>query len=89
MDSIQSIRYVGGFARAASVTPADYLQAPSDPLLAFADPVMKHMNEDHRDTLVAMVRHYVGVPCTEASLCALDKFGMTVCHATLSAAHKQ
>eukprot|EP01031_Cornospumella_fuschlensis_P034685 gene34686-42001_t len=78
MESIESIRYVGGFARAASVSPTEYLQASPDPLLAFAEPVMKHMNEDHRDTLVTMVAHYVGVPCTEATLCGLDQFGMTV-----------
>eukprot|EP01031_Cornospumella_fuschlensis_P034488 gene34489-41756_t len=78
MEAIESIRYVGGFARAASVSPTEYLQASPDPLLAFAEPVMKHMNEDHRDTLVAMVAHYVGVPCTEASMCGLDQFGMMV-----------
>jgi hypothetical protein len=78
IESIHSIRYVGGFARAASVNPYDYLQAQADPLLAFAAPIIKHMNDDHSDSIVAMVQYYIGVPCKAATIQSLDKLGMTV-----------
>lgn len=78
MNSIKSIRFVGGFARAGSVTPEEYLSAKPDPISAFADPVMKHMNEDHADSTQAMIQHYVGIPCTDAKIVNLDRLGMTV-----------
>lgn len=45
MKSIQTVRYVGGFAMAGSVTPEAYQSAAPDPIAAFAGPVMKHMND--------------------------------------------
>lgn len=78
MESLQAIRYVGGFAMAGSVTPEEYQQAKPDPLAAFAAPVIKHMNDDHADSTAAMVRHYTGVPCSSASIVSMDRLGMTV-----------
>ncbi len=63
---------------AGNVEPADYLAAQADPLAPFAAAVMKHMNDDHADSIAGYVRHYVDVPCTEASIVALDRFGITV-----------
>ena len=37
--------------------------------------VIKHMNDDHADTLVSMVKHYIGVPCTAAEIVTMDKLG--------------
>jgi putative heme iron utilization protein len=85
MESLQAIRYVGGFAMAGSVTPEEYQQAKPDPLAAFAAPVMKHMNDDHADSTAAMVRHYTGMPCTAAEIVSMDRLGMTV-KATLTVA---
>ena len=39
---------------------------------------MKHMNDDHSSSTVAMVTHYAGVPCSEATIVSLDSLGMTV-----------
>lgn len=36
------------------------------------------MNDDHGANTVAMVRHYVGVECTEAVIVSMDSLGMTV-----------
>ena len=60
------------------VSPEDYMAAIPDPLAAFADPIMKHMNDDHAESTAAMVRHYAAVPCTEASIVAVDRLGFTV-----------
>jgi putative heme iron utilization protein len=56
MQSIQNVRYVGGFAMIGNVTSDQFLAAKPDPLAAFAVPVIKHMNEDHEDALISMVR---------------------------------
>merc|ERR1719502_2072501 len=78
MDSIQSIRYIGGFARAGSITSQDYLKAKADPIAAFASHVMNHMNDDHSDATSAIIKHYVGVPCKETTIVGMDSLGMTV-----------
>ena len=72
------VRFVGGFAMAGSVSPADYENAKPDPIAKFASPVMKHMNDDHSDSTAAMVKHYAGLPCSEAEIVSLDSLGMTV-----------
>jgi hypothetical protein len=63
---------------AGSVLPEDYYRALPDPLAAFAEPVMKHMNEDHAASTAAMVAHYTGIPCATATIVGVDKLGLTV-----------
>lgn len=78
MESIETIRFVGGFAMAGTITAEEYLQAKPDPLAAYSDAVLKHMNEDHSDSVISMIKHYTGVPCSEAQIRSLDRLGMTV-----------
>jgi len=78
MDSIEYVRYVGGFARAGGITGVEYLAAKPDPLAPFAGRVLSHMNDDHADSITAMVQHYVGVPTKDAKIVSLDRLGMTV-----------
>ena len=63
---IKTIRFVGGFARAGAIDADDYHAAEPDPISAFAAPVMAHMNGDHSDASLAMVKHYIGFPATSA-----------------------
>lgn len=44
----------------------------------FAAPVMNHMNADHAESTVAMVKHYVGVEVDKATIVGLDRLGMFV-----------
>jgi len=78
MHKIVGIRFVGGFAMAGSISPEEYYAAKPDPIAPFAGPVMKHMNDDHSDSTIAMVKHYAGVACSEAQIVSLDSMGMTV-----------
>lgn len=78
MESLQTVRFIGGFAMAGSITPEEYTKAKPDPLAAFADHVIGHMNDDHSDATVAMVQHYAKVPCSEATITSVDRLGMTV-----------
>ena len=79
MASLKAVNFVGGFARAGSITADDYVAAAVDPIQAFAAPVMSHMNGDHGASTVAMVQHYIGLPGVEtAQMVALDRLGFMV-----------
>ena len=78
MNVLHAARLVSGFARAGSINGDAYLQAKVDPLATFAVPIMRHMNEDHEDSLVAMIQHFVGIPVSQAKLIAVDRLGMLV-----------
>ena len=57
--SVEAVRFVGGFARAGSVTAEEYVQAKPDPIMKFGNDIAKHMNDDHMSSTVAIVEHYV------------------------------
>ena len=78
MTSIEAVRFIGGFAMAGTVTSQDYLSAKPDPVAPFSMPVAKHMNEDHLDSIEAMVSHYAGIPCTDPKIIKIDRLGMVV-----------
>jgi len=48
LSSVRRVRFVGGFARAGSITPEEYGEAKPDEITAFSGPVLGHMNDDHR-----------------------------------------
>mmetsp|Transcript_29587 Transcript_29587/g.64319 ORF Transcript_29587/g.64319 Transcript_29587/m.64319 type:complete len:397 (-) Transcript_29587:163-1353(-) len=77
MDTILDVAFVGGFARAGGVTPEEYAAAQPDPCLAFAEPVMKHMNDDHGESLKSYVEYLIGAgPCDAASIKRFDRYGL-------------
>lgn len=78
MTSLETVRFIGGFAMAGSVSAPQYQSALPDPVAAYAPNVIKHMNDDHADSVVAIVKHYLQVPCYGAELVGMDKLGMTV-----------
>lgn len=80
---VEAIRFVGGFARAGSVTAKEYKEAKPDPILAFGGHVAQHMNEDHMDATIAMVEHYIpglagGGYVQGAEITSVDSLGMYV-----------
>ena len=78
MTSLKTVRYVGGFAMAGSITPEQYTQAKPDVVAKFSSGVIKHMNDDHSDSTAAMVRYYMNIPCYGAEIISMDRLGMTV-----------
>lgn len=79
MHNLKAVNYVGGFARAGSISPEEYMGAMVDPIQAFAAPVMAHMNGDHGGSTIAMVHHYLGLPGVEkAELVQMDRLGLVV-----------
>ena len=78
MDAVVGARLVGGFARAGGVDGEAYFEGAPDPVAAFATPIASHMNADHRDSIVAMTKHYVGLTVEDASIVGLDALGMNL-----------
>jgi len=76
MTELLACRIVGGFARAGSVSGAEYAATKSDPVAAFSAPVCSHMNADHGDALRAMAKHYAGVDADEVVMRSIDALGM-------------
>ena len=54
----------------------------------FSAPIASHMNADHEDSLLVMVKHYVGLTVEKAAIASLDALGRAVysqdIHAALS-----
>lgn len=80
---VEHVRFVGGFARAGSVTAQEYREATPDPIMAFGGHVAQHMNDDHMDSTIAMVQHYIPGLAAEkyiqaAEITSLDSLGMYV-----------
>lgn len=78
MEEVVLARLVAGFARAGKVTGEEYAEAQPDPIAAFSGPVAGHMNEDHADSTAAMIKHYVGITVSKATILGIDRLGMSV-----------
>jgi putative heme iron utilization protein len=71
-----SLRYVGGFGRMSWVTAADYRLAEPDPLAGAAASILRHMNGDHGDAVLAYAATLVGVKgATSATMTSVDRYG--------------
>lgn len=75
---VEHVRFVGGFARAGSLTAEEYAGAAPDPIAEFAPAMASHMNGDHRGSTIAMVRKYVGLEVEDAEITSIDSLGMYV-----------
>lgn len=79
MDEIESVRFVGGFARAGSITAEEYASAKPDLVSEFGGAIASHMNDDHMDSTIAMVAHAIpGLEVSEAVITSVDSLGMFV-----------
>ena len=76
--SIEGGKYVGGFAAAHKIVPEEFLKVVSDPHVAYANVVMNHMNDDHANSLVDIVKHQCGLPVSNASMISFDRLGMFI-----------
>lgn len=75
---VKYVRFVGGFARAGAINGEEYAAAAPDPIAAFGGSVAAHMNDDHRESTIAMVRKYVGIDVEDAEITSMDALGMYV-----------
>jgi putative heme iron utilization protein len=76
--AIEAARYVGGFGHMSWVTGPAIAAAAADPVVAHAQAAIDHMNADHADANLAMVRQLARVPAaTAARVHAIDRYGVT------------
>jgi heme oxygenase (biliverdin-IX-beta and delta-forming) len=75
---ITDIYFVGGFGAMGWVTSEEYTQAEADPLSDSASGIIQHMNEDHADALILMVKKFLGMNAEEASMTSVDRLGFQV-----------
>lgn len=76
---IEKINFVGGFARAGSISPEEYKEAEPDMISQFGMHIASHMNDDHQDSTIAMIEGQVpGINATEAFITSVDSLGMFV-----------
>jgi len=78
-----AVRYVGGFGRMSWVSAEDYRTAEPDPLAAAVSGILRHMNADHANTVLAYAQALAGVPdATSATMTALDRYGFEIAAVT-------
>lgn len=73
-----NVRYIGGFGFMGWATGAEYADASPDPVIPHAAAAIEHMNDDHADSCVAIVRQLAGCrDAAAATLTAIDRYGLT------------
>jgi heme iron utilization protein len=77
--AIVSARFVGGFGSMSWVSGDEIADAVVDEVQRGAASAVEHMNADHADANLDMVRHLGGVAAaTSATLHAIDRHGLTL-----------
>lgn len=77
--AIVSARFVGGFGSMSWVAGDELADAVVDEVQRGSAPAVDHMNADHADANLDMVRHLGGVTAaTSATLHAIDRHGLTL-----------
>jgi putative heme iron utilization protein len=60
------------------VTGNDYAAARPDPLADAAEGILEHMNRDHADALLALVRAHADAAAEETTMLSVDRLGFRV-----------
>jgi heme iron utilization protein len=70
------VRYVGGFGRMSWVDLGDYSNARPDPIAPSAVDICAHMNADHAEAQLALLKHFNARPdLIRAVMTSVDRFG--------------
>lgn len=75
---ITDIYFVGGFGAMGWVTAQEYTAARVDPLADSAPGIIVHMNEDHGESLVLMIKKFLDMKAEHASMTSVDRLGFQV-----------
>jgi putative heme iron utilization protein len=77
--NVQSVRFVGGFARMSWVDAAAYTAAEPDPLLPHVAGIVEHMNADHGAALTLFCQVFGDrLTTTSARMTGIDRHGFDV-----------
>jgi len=75
---VVDVYYVGGFGVMGWVSASEYEHAQPDPLADSAPGIIRHMNSDHSDALISLVRCFAGMEADEATMTSVDRLGFHV-----------
>jgi putative heme iron utilization protein len=75
---VVDIYYVGGFGVMGWVSAPEYSAALPDPLADAMAEIIDHMNADHKESLVLLVRRFAGIEAEEAVMTSIDRLGFQV-----------
>jgi putative heme iron utilization protein len=75
---VVDIYYVGGFGVMGWVSASEYGSSQPDPLADAMAGIIQHMNEDHKDALLLLVRKFAQIEAQEAAMTAVDRLGFQV-----------
>ena len=74
--AVSAVRYVGGFGRMSWVEASEYSAARADPIAPFAAGIVEHMNTDHAESHLLLLRHWLGRSDIEsATMTEVDRLG--------------
>ena len=76
--NVVDVYYVGGFGVMGWVSAADYDRSQPDPLADSMAEIIRHMNADHKDSLLLLAGKFAQMECEEASMTAVDRLGFHV-----------
>lgn len=76
--TLLDVYFVGGFGIMGWISVTEFKAAKSDPLAPFADGIIQHMNEDHRDSMTIMSKSYSGLHATDAEMTSVDRLGFNM-----------
>ncbi len=73
---MQSLRYIGGYGRMSWIETADWLGAAPDPIAGYTEDIIRHMNADHSEAMVAFCRAFTeATDTTTAIITGVDRYG--------------
>ena len=75
---VLDVYYVGGFGVMGWVSASEYDHSRPDPLADFMAEIIRHMNADHKDSLVPLAREFARIEPQEATMTAVDRLGFHV-----------
>lgn len=73
---VESLRYIGGYGRMSWADGADWRSSEADPIAPLAAGIIDHMNDDHRDAMVAYCHAFSkAADTTAATMTQIDRYG--------------
>jgi putative heme iron utilization protein len=75
---VVDVYYVGGFGVMGWVSASEYISSQPDPLADSMGEIIQHMNSDHKDALVLLVREFAHIESQEATMTAVDRLGFHI-----------
>jgi putative heme iron utilization protein len=75
---VVDVYYVGGFGVMGWVPASEYYSGQPDPLADTATEIIRHMNTDHGEALVLLVRAFAGIESQEVAMTSVDRLGFHV-----------